>query len=157
MLATVRLNRKRWSSIWMTDGSSVSDMIGSVPLFSGLDSKDRKAFAQSGKERSYKEGEVVVSQGATGVGFFLVLEGVVEVRKGVKVLATLSRGDFFGEMSLLDNQPRTADVVAVKATRCFVLSAWSFSALIKTNPRMAMGMLKELVKRLRAAQSTPAE
>jgi len=141
----------------MADGSSVSDMIGSVPLFSGLDKKGRKAFAESGKERSYKEGDFVLTQCTTGVGFFLVLDGAVEVRKGSKVLAALSKGDFFGEMSLLDNQPRTADVVAVKPTKCFVLSAWSFSAVVKTHPELAMGMLKELVKRLRAAMNSTTE
>ena len=141
----------------MADDSGVSEIIGSVPLFSGLDSKSRKAFVESGKVRAFQEGEVVVSQGATGVGFFLVLEGSVEVRKGRKVLATLSRGEFFGEMSLIDNQPRTADVVAIKPTRCFVLSAWSFSAIIKTNPQLAMAMLKELVRRLRAAQNSSTE
>ena len=99
----------------------------------------------------------MVSQGSTGVGFFLVLEGVVEVRKGKKTLATLSKGNFFGEMSLIDNQPRTADVVAVKPTRCFVLSAWSFSAMVKTHPQMAMDMLREIVKRLRAAQASAPE
>lgn len=90
-----------------------------------------------------------------GVGFYMVLEGKVEVRKGSKVLATLSRGQFFGEMSLVDEQPRSADVIAVQPTKCFTLSTWVFSALVKQHPELAMPMLRELAKRLRAAQSSP--
>ena len=87
--------------------------------------------------------------GATGVGFFFILDGDVEVRQRGKTIAKLGKGQFFGEMALIDGQPRTADVVAVGPTECFALSAWSFSSLIKTEPKISMGVMKELVKRLR--------
>jgi CRP-like cAMP-binding protein len=88
-------------------------------------------------------------QGARAVGFFLVLEGQVEVRRQEKAVAKLGKGQFFGEMALIDDQPRSGDVVAIAATNCFVLSAWSFSALVKTEPAIALGMMKEFVRRLR--------
>jgi len=136
-------------------GSDATSMIASVPFFSGLDEKKRKNVASLGKELSYKPGDKMVDEGTTGVGFYLILDGKAEVRKGTKVLATLGKGQFFGEMSLIDEQPRSADVVAVAPTKCWALTSWAFAGLVKTNPDIALLMLKELVKRLRAAQSSP--
>lgn len=130
-------------------------MLGDVPLFSDLNEKERKSVVSMGKELSYKAGTVIVGEGAMGVGFYLILEGKVEVRKGSRALASLERGQFFGEMSLIDEQPRSADVIAVSSTKCWVLSSWAFKGFVKSNPEVAVVMLKEVVKRLRAAQSSP--
>ena len=139
----------------MPGALDATSMIGSVPFFGSLNEKKRKAIAAQGKELSYKPGNSIVDEGSMGVGFYLILDGKVEVRKGSKVLATLGKGQFFGEMSLIDDQPRTADVVAVMPTKCWVLTSWSFAALVKTYPEIALAMLKEMVKRLRGAQSSP--
>jgi len=135
-----------------TDAAS---LIGNVPFFAGLDEKRRKSIASQGKEISYKAGDKIVEEGSMGVGFYLVLDGKAEVHKGTKVLASLSKGQFFGEMSLIDEQPRSADVVAVAPTICWALSSWSFASVVKANPEIPLMMLKEMVKRLRAAQSSP--
>jgi CRP/FNR family transcriptional regulator, cyclic AMP receptor protein len=135
-------------------GSGVSSMIGSVPFFAGLDEKRRKAIAAQGKELSYKAGDSIVDEGTMGVGFYLVLDGKAEVRKSGKVIANLGKGQFFGEMSLIDEQPRSADVVAVAPTKCWALSSWAFTSLVKAHPELALAMLKEMVKRLRAAQAS---
>ncbi len=129
---------------------SVSGSVfASVPIFSSLKSKELEAVAKAGKQQSYAPAETIVEEGRTGVGFFFILEGDVEVRQKGKVLAKLGKGQFFGEMALIDGQPRTADVVAVSPTECFALSAWSFASLVKTQPNIALGMMKELVRRLR--------
>ena len=139
----------------MADDREVLAHLVNVPFFSGLSGKLLKTIARSGKELSFNAGVTIVRQGAMGVGFFLILDGQVEVQKGGKVLAKLSKGQFFGEMSLIDDSPRSADVVAVEPTRCFGLTSWTFSGILKENPEMAMPMLKEVVKRLRAAQASP--
>jgi len=139
----------------MAGSTDATSMLGSVPIFSGLDEKRRKSVASEGKELSYKAGDVIVGEGAMGVGFYLMLEGRAEVRKGSRVLARLERGQFFGEMSLIDEQPRSADVIAATPTKCWVLSSWAFNGFVKSNPEVALVMLKEVVKRLRAAQSSP--
>ncbi|MBI3859608.1 MAG: cyclic nucleotide-binding domain-containing protein [Thaumarchaeota archaeon] len=139
----------------MVGDLAVTDALANVPFFSGLNKKLLKTIENNGKEVDFKQGVTVVKQGDLGVGFFLILDGQVEVRKGGKVLAKLSRGQFFGEMSLVDDMPRSADVVAVQPTRCFALTTWSFSGILKANPEMAMPLLKEVVKRLRSAQSAP--
>lgn len=139
----------------MAGSSEAASMIGSVSLFGKLNDKQRNALAAQGKEISYKAGYPIVNEGTMGVGFYLILDGKAEVRKGGRVLATLSRGQFFGEMSLIDEQPRSADVFAIQPTKCWAITSWAFSALVKSNPELAMGMLKEMVKRLRSAQSSP--
>jgi CRP/FNR family cyclic AMP-dependent transcriptional regulator len=138
----------------MASGPDAASLIGTVPFFSGLGEKKRKAIATQGKELSYKAGDSIVDEGSMGVGFYLILDGRAEVRKGSRVLATLGRGQFFGEMSLIDEQPRSADVVAVSPTKCWALSSWAFDSIVKVNPDVALVMLKEMVKRLRAAQSS---
>jgi len=139
----------------MAGSPDAGTMLGSVPFFSGLDAKSRKALLAQGKEMSYRAGDTIVSEGTTGVGFYLILDGLAEVRKKGKVLATLSKGQFFGEMSLIDDMPRSADVVALQQTKCWAITSWSFASLIKIHPELAVGMLKEVVKRLRAALSSP--
>jgi CRP/FNR family transcriptional regulator, cyclic AMP receptor protein len=135
-----------------TDAAS---LIGSVPFFGGLDEKKRRSIAAQGKELSYKAGDSIVNEGTTGVGFYLILDGKAEVRKGGKVLATLGKGQYFGEMSLIDELPRSADVVAATPARCWAITSWAFAGLMQTNPDIAIHMLKEMVKRLRAAQGSP--
>jgi len=139
----------------MAGASDAASLIGNVPFFTDLDEKKRKSIASQGKEISYKAGDTIVEEGSMGVGFYLILDGKAEVRKGSKVLATLGKGQFFGEMSLIDEQPRSADVLAVSQARCWALSSWAFASIVKTNPEIPMMMLKEMVKRLRAAQSSP--
>jgi CRP-like cAMP-binding protein len=139
----------------MTGTPDVATALGTVPFLSGLTQKQLKMVAESGKELAYRAGDVIVEEGTMGVGFYLVLDGKVEVRKGAKVLASLAKGQYFGEMSLIDEQPRSADVVALQPTKCFTLSTWVFSALVKEHPELSLPMLKEFAKRLRAAQSSP--
>ena len=140
----------------MAGDSEAVSLIAGVPFFQDLNEKTRKAVVEEGKETSYASGDVILGEKGLGVGFYLVLDGKVEVRKSGKVLATLNKGEFFGEMSVIDGQPRSADVVAIAQTRCWVLPSWSFAGLIKAHPEVAIPMLKELVKRLRTAQSSPA-
>jgi CRP/FNR family transcriptional regulator, cyclic AMP receptor protein len=140
----------------MAGASDTVSLLATVPFFASLDEKRRKTMASSGKERTYKPGDKIVDEGAIGVGFFLILDGSTEVRKGGKVLAKLGKGQFFGEMSLIDGSPRSADVVATGPTNCWVLTSWAFESLVKSNPEIALVMLREMAKRLRSAQGTPA-
>ena len=139
-------------------GSSTDavEMLAGVPYFEGLGEKSLKTIAREGKVISYENGKVIVGEGGAGAGFYLILDGRVEVRKGTKALATLGKGQFFGEMALIDGGPRSADVIAVAPTKCWVLVSWGFAGILRSHPDIALPMLKELVKRLRAAQSSPA-
>jgi CRP-like cAMP-binding protein len=89
-------------------------MIGKVPIFSSLTEKQLRSIASSSKERKFESDETIVREGESGAGFFLIIEGRAEVRRSGKVLSKLEQGQFFGEMTLLDEQPRSADVVAIE-------------------------------------------
>lgn len=132
----------------------LASMLKGVPLFSGLDDKDLERIAESGREVFFEAGKKIIQQGDRGLGFLLVLDGGVEVNKDGKRLAKLGRGQFFGEMTVIDDQPRSADVVATEPTTCFGLAAWSFDAVIGSNPSIARQIMKELVRRLRQVENS---
>jgi CRP-like cAMP-binding protein len=126
-------------------------MLGGVPLFSGLSPKQLRVVAEAGVERTYKPGEPMVKQGDKGIGFYLLLSGAAEVRKDGKKVSMLAPGQFFGEMALVDDQVRSADVLASEATRCLVLSRWEFWGAVGGDPEVIRTLFRETVRRLRAA------
>jgi len=81
----------------------------------------------------------------------LIVEGSVDVRKGDKSIAKLAKGQFFGELSLLDKQPRSATIVALEPTRCLIMTAWVWSGFLETQPKLAVPVMRELARRLRDA------
>ncbi len=135
----------------------VIEMLEKASIWSGLDKKDLKFIAKLSKERKYETGDVIVKKGEGGVGFYLILEGSVEIRSNGTTLSKFGPGQFFGEMSVIDNQPRSADVVAVEPSKCLILSAWSFNALISEHPKIALKILQEFVRRLRSTNKALSE
>jgi CRP/FNR family cyclic AMP-dependent transcriptional regulator len=131
------------------ENEAVIAMLEKNPLWAGLDRKDLKAIVKVSKEHKFETGDVILSKGEGGVGFYLIMNGSVEIKSDGNILAKLGQGQFFGEMAVLDNQPRSADVVAAEPSRCFIVSEWAFKALISENPRIALKMLQEFVRRLR--------
>jgi len=141
-----------------SDAKSVSaDAFDSVPLFRGLDKVDLAAIANSSKEMSFRPGDTIVKEGGAGLGFYLLLEGEATVKRKGKTVARLRRGSFFGELALLDNQPRSADVIAETPTRCLVLLRWNFWSLVTKNKRIVRGLLEEMARRLRATDAALTE
>lgn len=130
-----------------------ADALASVSLFSGLGKKELQVAVRLGHDLSFKAGQTIVKEGELGIGFYEILSGKAEVRRKGKVLSQLGKGDFFGEMAVLDNQRRSADVVAVEPTRCAAFTAWSFQALIHLRPEIAATIMTEMAKR-RAANAS---
>src|SRR5918999_837119 len=83
-----------------------------VSLFAKLSDKDLKRLANSLNERSFSAGHEITAEGAEGIGFFLIESGEVSVSRGGEQIRKLGPGDYFGEMALIDQQPRSATVVA---------------------------------------------
>jgi CRP/FNR family cyclic AMP-dependent transcriptional regulator len=131
-----------------SETKTVLEMLQKAPLWSGLTEKELKVIARSFKELKYESGDVIVRKGEAGVGFYLIAEGTVEVRADGQVLSKLGPGQFFGEMSILDGQPRSADVVALEPSRCLALTSWSFKSIVSDHPKMALKLLQESVRRL---------
>src|SRR2546422_8686911 len=91
-------------------------MLAGVPLFAGLKGKQIKSVASAfARERSYDAGEVIEKEGGSAGAFYLITGGSVAVRKGEKLVTKLGRGQFFGEMALIAQQPRAATVVSAEA------------------------------------------
>jgi CRP/FNR family transcriptional regulator, cyclic AMP receptor protein len=132
-------------------------MLGQAPILSSLSARQLRSLARQGKERSYSAGSKVVQRGEGGIGLFLMLDGKAEVRRGGRTLAKLGPGQFFGEMSLLDDQPRSADVVASEPCRCLVLSKWEFWGFAENQPKVLRGILQEMARRLRETDQSLSE
>jgi CRP/FNR family transcriptional regulator, cyclic AMP receptor protein len=133
------------------ENSVVIDSLGKVSLFSGLDKKQLKVLVNQGRQISYPEGKKIIEEGNTSNVFHLILEGEVEVKKKAKTLATLGTGQCFGELGLLDDSPRSADVITTMPTKCFALTKWDWTSYLETTPSIALEIMKVLVKRLREA------
>ncbi|HVH16046.1 MAG TPA: cyclic nucleotide-binding domain-containing protein [Candidatus Angelobacter sp.] len=125
-----------------------------VQLFAGLDDKNLEKIAESGREVFFETGTRILQQGEPGLAFLLILDGGVDVKRDGKSLASLGRGQFFGEMTAVDDQPRSADVVATEPTTCFGLPAWSFDAMLAGNPSVSKQVIRELVRRLRQVENS---
>ena len=125
------------------------DMLGSMPLFQGVDAEDLGGIADRTVEVDYAGGGVIVREGEIGTGFFVIVSGSVRVVRDGETVITLGRGEFFGELSVLDRRPRIAQVVAAEPTTCLALASWDLEAVIAEQPRVALAMLRVLAERLR--------
>ena len=125
------------------------DRLKEVPLFSGLSEKQLSDVLKVAGRRVFEAGTPIVRQGKEiNAAFFLVLDGKVEVRRGDRPLAELDDGQFFGEMALFSDQPRSADVIATTDTTCLVIARWNLEQVFKTTPDIPMRMLGVLSQRL---------
>jgi CRP/FNR family transcriptional regulator, cyclic AMP receptor protein len=139
-----------------TVASSV-EILETVPLFKGLENAELKALANLSKPMSFRGGEAIVKEGEAGLGFYVIVNGRADVKRKNKTLATLPKGSFFGELALLDDQPRSADVIATEPTDCLVILRWNFWSLLGKNKKVTRGLLEEMARRLRAAGKAMSE
>lgn len=127
-----------------------------VPLFENLKEKQLRRLAMRFVSRQYEPGQDIVTQGKGGAGLFILVSGAAEAIRvrsdGSKaVVNTFGPTDFFGELALLDDQPRTASVVTTEETECLVLSQWEFLGALREDPEMSIEVLQELAWRFRQA------
>jgi len=130
-----------------------AQMLAGVGLFSGATGGGRAAIAGKAVEVDFPAGHRIARQGEIETGFFLIVAGAASVVRDGKVLAKLRPGEFFGELSLLDRRPRMASVVADEPTSCLALSSWDFEQLLETEPGVALAVLREVARRLRAVET----
>jgi hypothetical protein len=128
-----------------------------VPLFESLTLDQLDAVARLAEERVFQPGEVIMRQGEAGGELYLLLEGAVEVYKelgeaGRDRLRTIEAVGYFGEMAVLDDQPRSATVVARETSRLLALAGTSLKELIVQMPDIAFEILRVLSARLRSAE-----
>lgn len=131
--------------------SELAKRLKRVTILGALSPAQLKTLAKWTEVVAFDEGETVVKRGDRGDGLYLILEGSAEVRRGTRSLARLGAGQFFGEMSLFDNQPRSADVIARGPSKMAVLQKFEFWGFAASQPGVVLSILGEMSRRLRAA------
>jgi CRP/FNR family transcriptional regulator, cyclic AMP receptor protein len=128
------------------------ELLGNVRLFSNCNKRELARIASLVDEVEAPKGKVLVRQGDTGRECFVIAEGRAKATMRGKGTAVLGPGSFFGEMSLLDQGPRSATVRAETDLRLLVLGSREFSALINEVPPVAVRIMRGLAERLRTAE-----
>jgi CRP-like cAMP-binding protein len=138
------------------DVAETAEFLGTVPLFASLDAETLHQFAAVTREKSYPKGSVILFEDDPGDSLFVVRSGRVKVvlvgEDGREViLGVLGVSEHFGELSLIDEQPRSAHVIAMEDTSLLVLRHDDFRRRVETSPQVAWRLLVELSRRLRRA------
>ena len=138
----------------VADPQAIAEVFASVPLLAHLNDRQRRRLADLATTRSYEAGSTIVRQGDTSMALYVVLSGHVridresEAGKSVQVDAA-GHGGFFGEMGLIEDQPRAATVTAEQETECALLAKWDFQNELRTDPDIALALLPVLGARIR--------
>ncbi|HKI96345.1 MAG TPA: Crp/Fnr family transcriptional regulator [Gemmatimonadales bacterium] len=134
----------------------LAETLRRVPLFADLTPEELTRVGDATRERSYPKNSVIVFEDDPGDALYVVVQGHVKVvligEDGREViLSVLGEGDFFGEMALIDDQPRSAHVIAMEDANLLVLRREDFHSALEDHPRIALGLLRALSRRLRRA------
>jgi CRP-like cAMP-binding protein len=128
------------------------ELIQRVPIFDGLERRDLERIAASMKQRTFRAGDRVTSEGQGGVGFFVIEEGTAKVTIGGAERRTLGPGDYFGEVALLTDSPRTATITAETELRCYGMTSWDFKPLVESHSSIAWHLLQAMAKNYQSPQ-----
>jgi CRP-like cAMP-binding protein len=126
------------------------DHLAAVPLFSALSKKDLQTVAKQAEPVKAPAGKAIVTEGAAGADFFVILDGRARVERHGQKVAELGPGGFFGDLALLDRAPRNASVIAETEMELVKLGQRAFDQLLETVPGFAKKLLTGLARRLRA-------
>ena len=131
----------------------LTQALKAVPLFSSLDEEQLAYVARHLRPMKFAERDIIVHRGAPGDALFILVSGRVKVAylddEDETIIAVMRTGDFFGELSVLDGEKRSADVVALEATEVLVLAAADFHECIQAYPAIALSLLQQLAARVR--------
>jgi CRP/FNR family cyclic AMP-dependent transcriptional regulator len=127
------------------------DLISSLTLFADLGGPQLEAISHIFEETTFAPGQRILRQGITGSNFYVVVDGEASVKIDGEERASIGRGDFFGEMSLLLGSAPTADVTARTPLRCLVLAGPELHGFLDKYPTVMYRMLVAMARRLSAA------
>ena len=136
------------------DAREWSNVLAKVPLFADLNRRHLNKVAGTGRIRRFHDRTSIVQAGEPGDTLYVVLDGAVSVRRRGLPTLSLGIGSFFGEMALLDSGRRSATIVASGPVVCLTVTQSRFLKLLHAEPAIAVAVLKEVARRLRAAQAT---
>ena len=130
------------------------DLLRTVPLFAGCSDRELKGIASAGKEVQFEANRAICTEGETGAGLHILVQGEVKVQVGGRTRRRLGPGAFFGEIALLDGGPRSATVISETPLVTFSVPVWGFRSLLKSQPALTLKMLEEVCRRLRGADTS---
>jgi CRP/FNR family transcriptional regulator, cyclic AMP receptor protein len=128
-------------------------LLAQVPLFAQCSQHERREIARLGSPTHVGPGTVLTKENGPGAEFFLLLEGEAVCMIGGMTEETLTSGDYFGELSLLDGGPRMATITASKNCSLLVFSRGEFGTLVRNSSSIAIKLLRHLSSRLRKAEA----
>jgi len=135
----------------MSEQADVLESFAGMSLFADLAGPQLEAVAHTFDEDFFDQGTRILRRNFAGSGFYVIIEGEAAVQVDGKEIATLSRGDFFGDISALLNELPSADVIATRPLRCAVLAAEDLDGFLHSYPTVAIRMLKSMARRMRTA------
>jgi CRP/FNR family cyclic AMP-dependent transcriptional regulator len=138
----------------MSRTNATPDLLANIPVFSSLTSEERKAIASLMTRRDEAAGTVLVGEGSRGYDLFVILEGSATVTTGDRSVATLERGDFFGEIALLADGIRSASVTAATPVELVVMHGSDFRVFERDWPHASELMRRALRERLARTGAT---
>lgn len=147
--------KKKRKAATKTRGPSKIELLAQVPLFAECSKKELERIASLADQVDVDEGKKLTNEGKPGREFFVVADGWAKVTLRKKKLGTLGRGSFFGEMSLLDNEPRAATVTAETPMTLYVIDPRSFATLLDKTPSVARKVMKGIAGRIRRIEGAP--
>lgn len=130
------------------------ELLRKVDLFESLSDRDLERLARSFKQSNFAEGDVIATEGQRGVGFFVIGEGTVDYSVHGERVGSGGPGNYFGEVALIDDGPRSATVTAVTDVTAYGLTTWAFRPLVEESAGIAWELLQVMAKRLRAAENS---
>lgn len=128
--------------------------LGEVALFEGLPKRHLRRIAKLARVRRFASGSAIVRAGDPGRSFYVLLDGSAKVVRSGARSRRLGAGDYFGEMALLDDSPRSADVVADGELLALTIDRAGFRKLLRTEPTLAHALLRTLAVRVREAEAS---
>ena len=135
----------------MAGREEIADVLAGFALFGDLAGPQLLGVAGAFEEVFFPQDERILRQGLPGSGFYVILDGTAAVVVDGQQRATLGRGEFFGEVSILLGEPPTADVVALQPLRCIVLAGPSVEPFLAAHPKVMYRMMQAQARRLRNA------
>ena len=134
------------------------DILKKVPIFSGISSKDMEKIVAVTHQKKYRKDNMILIEEEAGQTMFILMSGQVKVSRISEdgrevILAVMGEGDFFGELSLLDGQSRSANVTVIKDSEMLLINRDDFLNLLNEFPQIAIQLLRELASRMRKSDA----
>jgi CRP/FNR family transcriptional regulator, cyclic AMP receptor protein len=140
----------------MSPDPAIVEALGSTDLFRSLDKRALNRVANATKTVHHEVGKALTTEGRSGIAFHLILDGTATVTVGDRPGRQLGKGDYFGEISMIDGKARSATVTIDTPLTTAAITAWDFRPLLDEEPTMTKALLLAMCERLRSSERASA-